>query len=126
VTENRQILAGHKCLVVGIANAHSIAYGCAEAFRDAGAELAITWLNDKARPHVEPLAKELGATITAPMNVETPGELEAVFDQIRSRWGRLDSIIHSIAFAPHADLQGGLLDCSAEGFARAMDDAASR
>jgi enoyl-[acyl-carrier protein] reductase I len=121
VTENRQILAGHKCLVVGIANAHSIAYGCAEAFRDAGAELAITWLNDKARPHVEPLAKELGATITAPMNVETPGELEAVFDQIRSRWGRLDSIIHSIAFAPHADLQGGLLDCSAEGFARAMD-----
>src|SRR5436190_11241280 len=107
----KAILTGHKALIVGIANEDSIAFGCAEAFRDAGAELAITWLNDKARPHVEPLAKELGATITAPMNVETPGELEAVFDQIRSRWGRLDSIIHSIAFAPHADLQGGLLDC---------------
>jgi enoyl-[acyl-carrier protein] reductase I len=57
----------------------------------------------------------------APLNVENPGELEAVFEQIRERWGRLDSLIHSIAFAPKEDLQGGLLDCSSEGFARAMD-----
>jgi enoyl-[acyl-carrier protein] reductase I len=115
------ILTGHKTLVVGIANDQSIAYGCAKAFRSAGAELAITWLNDKARPHVEPLAQELEAPITAPLDVEAPGELEAVFDLIRTRWGRLDSLIHSIAFAPKADLQGGLLNCSAEGFARAMD-----
>lgn len=115
------ILPGHKTLVVGIANDQSIAYGCAKAFRDLGADLAITWLNEKARPHVEPLAQALDAEITAPLNVETPGELEAVFDVIRTRWGRLDSLIHSIAFAPKADLQGGLLDCSAEGFAKAMD-----
>lgn len=121
MSEAGQILAGHKCLVVGIANEHSIAYGCAEAFRETGAELAITWLNDKARPHVEPLAEKLNATISAPLNVETPGELEALFDEIGSRWGRLDSLVHSIAFAPKEDLQGGLLDCSAEGFARAMD-----
>jgi len=121
VTEVRPILAGQKCLVVGIANEHSIAYGCAEAFGEAGAELAITWLNDKARPHVEPLAKSLGATITAPLNVETAGQLEALFDDIKSRWGRLDSLVHSIAFAPSEDLQGGLLNCSAEGFKRAMD-----
>ena len=121
MNEVAPILAGHKCLVVGIANEHSIAYGCAEAFRETGAELAITWLNDKARPHVEPLAERLNATITAPLNVETDGELEALFGEIKSRWGRLDSIVHSIAFAPKEDLQGGLLDCSAEGFGRAMD-----
>ena len=117
----RPILKGHKTLIVGIANDQSIAYGCAEAFRAAGAELAITWLNDKARTHVEPLGDNLGAQIMAPLNVEQPGELEALFEQISQRWGKLDSLIHSIAFAPKEDLQGGLLDCSAAGFARAMD-----
>ena len=117
----RPILAGQKTLVVGVANEHSIAYGCARAFREAGAELALTWLNEKARPHVEPLAQELGAEITAPLNVSEPGQLEAVFELIRERWGRLDNLIHSIAFAPKEDLQGGLLDCSASGFATAMD-----
>ena len=115
------ILAGRKALVVGVANDQSIAYGCAKAFRTAGAELAITWLNDKARPHVEPLAHELDADITAPLDVTKPGELEAVFDLVVSRWGRLDILVHSIAFAPKEDLQGGLLDCSPEGFAKAMD-----
>jgi enoyl-[acyl-carrier protein] reductase I len=115
------ILTGHKSLIVGIANDQSIAYGCAKAFRTAGADLAITWLNDKARPYVEPLAKELGAEIIAPLDVTVPGQLEAVFDEIRTKWGRLDSLIHSIAFAPKQDLQGGLLDCSAEGFSKAMD-----
>lgn len=117
----RPILNGHKSLIVGIANDQSIAYGCASAFRASGADLAITWLNDKARPHVEPLAQTLGAEIMAPLNVENPGELEALFDEIGRRWGKLDSLIHSIAFAPKEDLQGGLLDCSGPGFARAMD-----
>jgi enoyl-[acyl-carrier protein] reductase I len=117
----RPILAGHKSLIVGIANEHSIAYGCAEAFREAGADLAITWLNEKARAHVEPLGTQLGAEIMVPLNVENAGELEALFDEIRARWGKLDSLVHSIAFAPKEDLQGGLLDCSAAGFGRAMD-----
>ena len=121
MAEVRPILTGHKSLIVGIANDQSIAYGCAEAFRAAGAELAITWLNDKARAYVEPLGEALGAEILAPLNVENPGELEALFDQIGARWGRLDSLVHSIAFAPKEDLQGGLLDCSAAGFGRAMD-----
>jgi enoyl-[acyl-carrier protein] reductase I len=115
------VLQDQKVLVVGIANEQSIAYGCAKAFRTAGADLAITWLNEKARPHVEPLAREVGATITAPLDVAVPGQLEAVFDLIRTRWGKLDSLVHSIAFAPKEDLQGGLLDCSAAGFAKAMD-----
>jgi enoyl-[acyl-carrier protein] reductase I len=117
----RPVLAGTRALVVGVANDQSIAYGCAKAFRTAGAELAITWLNEKARPYVEPLAKELEASITAPLDVSVPGQLEAVFDLVRERWNRLDILVHSIAFAPKQDLQGGLLDCSAEGFAKAMD-----
>ena len=117
----RPVLTGRKALVVGVANDQSIAYGCAKAFRTAGAELAITWLNEKARPHVEPLAKELDATIAAPLDVAVPGQLEAVFDRIRAEWGKFDILVHSIAFAPKEDLQGGLLNCSAEGFAKAMD-----
>jgi enoyl-[acyl-carrier protein] reductase I len=117
----RPVLSGNKALVIGVANDSSIAYGCAKAFRTAGADLAITWLNAKARPYVEPLAQELEASITAPLDVSVPGELEAVFDLVRERWGKLDILVHSIAFAPKADLAGGLLHCSAEGFAKAMD-----
>jgi enoyl-[acyl-carrier protein] reductase I len=117
----RPVLKGKKALVVGIANEHSIAYGCAAAFRELGADLAITYLNEKARPYVEPLAKKLEAPIFMPLDVSTPGELEAVFQRITSDWGRLDILVHSIAWAPKDDLQGGLLNCTAEGFAKAMD-----
>jgi len=110
-----------KAFVAGIANEHSIAYGCAKAFRAGGADLAMTYLNDKAKTFVEPLARELDAEIFAPLDVAKPGELEAVFDRMRSEWGRLDILVHAIAFAPKEDLQGGLLNCSAEGFAKAMD-----
>jgi enoyl-[acyl-carrier protein] reductase I len=115
------VLKDRKALVVGIANDNSIAYGCAQAFAELGANLAVTYLNEKSRPYVEPLAKNVGAEIFMPLDVAKPGELEAVFERIRSQWGRLDLLVHSIAFAPKADLQGGLLDCSAEGFAQAMD-----
>jgi enoyl-[acyl-carrier protein] reductase I len=117
----RPILSGKKVLVVGVANDSSIAYGCAKAFRELGAEVAITYLNERARPHVGPLAKELEAPIFLPLDVSVPGQLEAVFDAIRRSWGRLDVLVHSIAFAPKEDLQGGLLNCSAEGFSKAMD-----
>ncbi|AXV79662.1 MULTISPECIES: enoyl-ACP reductase FabI [Ralstonia solanacearum species complex] len=120
-TISAQPFAGRKVLIIGIANEHSIAYGCARAFRELGAELAITYLNDKARVCVEPLAEQLGAAIFLPLDVSKPGELEAVFETIRGTWGRLDVAIHSIAFAPKRDLQGGLLNSSAEGFAQAMD-----
>lgn len=114
-------LHGKRGLVVGIANEHSIAWGSARALRDAGAELAITWFNDKARPYVEPLARAVEASIVMPLDVEQPGALEAVFDAITTQWGRLDFLIHSIAFAPKTDLHGRVVDCSREGFARAMD-----
>ncbi|HVJ14034.1 MAG TPA: enoyl-ACP reductase FabI [Polyangiaceae bacterium] len=116
-----QVLKDKKALVVGVANEHSIAYGCASAFRELGAELALTYLNEKAKRYVEPLAQGLGAPILMPLDVAQPGELEAVFERIQKDWGRLDILVHSIAWAPKDDLQGGLLDCSAEGFAKAMD-----
>lgn len=116
-----QALAGKRALVLGIANEHSIAYGCARVFRKLGAELAVTYLNDKARPYVEPLARELGAAILAPCDVGQDGQLEDVFRQIHMTWGGLDIALHSIAFAPKADLQGRLVDSSAEGFGIAMD-----
>jgi len=117
----RPILQGKKALVVGVANQNSIAYGCAKAFRELGAELAITYLNEKSKSYVEPLARELGAPIFAPLDVATPGMLEALFEQIRSTWGELDILVHSIAWAPKEDLQGRLIDCSAEGFGQAID-----
>ena len=93
----------------------------ARAFSELGAELALTYLNDKAKPYVEPLANELGAALLLPLNVEDDAQLDAVFDSVRERWGSLDIVLHSIAHAPKADLQGGLLESSAQGFAYAMD-----
>jgi len=116
-----KVLEGRKALVVGVANDSSIAWGCAKAFREVGAEVALTYLNDRARPHVEPLAREIEAPLFLPLDVAVPGQLEAVFDAVGRQWGALDILVHSIAFAPKEDLQGGLLDCSAEGFAKAMD-----
>jgi enoyl-[acyl-carrier protein] reductase I len=114
-------LKGKKALVTGIANEHSIAFGCAKAFRELEAELAISYLNEKSKQYVEPLARQLEAPIFLPLDVSQPGQLEALFDAIARQWGRLDILVHSIAFAPKEDLQGGLLNCSAAGFAQAMD-----
>ncbi|MFG6159551.1 enoyl-ACP reductase FabI [Halomonas sp. 1390] len=113
-------LKNRKGLVVGIANDHSLAWSAARHFRNAGAELAITYLNDKARPHVGPLAREVDAGLFLPCDVTVPGQLEAVFEQIRQRWGRLDFLLHGIAWARKEDLHGRLTDCSAEGFSESM------
>ncbi|HSD42736.1 MAG TPA: enoyl-ACP reductase FabI [Burkholderiales bacterium] len=115
------VFEGKRALLVGIANEHSIAYGCAAAFRELGAELAITYVSEKTKKYVEPLARELRAPIFMPLDVSTPGQLETVFERIRREWGRLDILVHSISGVPKSDLRGGLLNCSAEGFTRAMD-----
>ena len=111
-------LRGKRGLIVGIANEQSIAAGCAEAFSRCGARLAATYLNEKAKGWVEPVA---GAEWLAPCDVREPGQLEALFDQVRDRWGGLDFLLHSIAFAPRDDLHGRVVDSSAEGFGIAMD-----
>lgn len=114
-------LNGKKGLVVGVANNQSIAYGCAKAFSVCGANLAVTYLNEKAQSHVRPLADLLSAQIIMPLDVEQDDQLEALFEAIEKKWGKLDFVLHSIAFAPKDDLHGRVTDCSREGFSRAMD-----
>jgi enoyl-[acyl-carrier protein] reductase I len=116
-----KLLEGKKGLVVGIANDQSIAWGCAAAFRAFGAELAVTYLNDKAKPFVEPLARELKAPMFLPLDVRVTGQLEAVFDRITETWGTLDFLIHSIAFSPKDTLRGRVVDVPLDGFLTTME-----
>ena len=118
---HRPVLEGKKALVSGIANEHSIAWGCAKAFRELGAEIAITYAGEKTRNYVEPLAREVGAPIFMPLDVTKQEDIAAVFAQIEQQWGQLDIFVHSIAWAPKEDLQGGLINSSAAGFGQAMD-----
>jgi enoyl-[acyl-carrier protein] reductase I len=114
-------LKGKKGLIVGIANRNSIAFGCAEAFCRAGAELAVTYQSATAEPFVRPLAEQFESPIIEACDVREPGQLEAVFSRIRNEWGRLDFLLHSIAFSPKEDLHSRVIDCSQAGFAMAMD-----
>jgi len=114
-------LTGKRGLVVGIANDASIAAGCAAAFSAAGAELAATYLNEKARHFVQPVTDALGCKFLLPCDVRIPGQLEAVFEKITEEWGELDFLLHAIAFAPAEDLHGRVVDCSDTGFGLAMD-----
>jgi enoyl-[acyl-carrier protein] reductase I len=116
-----KLLEGKRGLIVGIANENSIAWGCAKAFRAFGAELAVTYLNDKAKKYVEPLARELEAPILMPLDVRADGQMEAVFERIAKDWGKLDFVVHSIAFSPKDALQGRVTDVSREGFLTTMD-----
>lgn len=118
---NARFLEGKKGLVVGIANDQSIAWGCAKAFRDLGADLSITYLNDKSKKYVEPLARALGAQILMPLDVRIPGQMEGVFDRIGKEWGRLDFAVHSIAFSPKETLQGRVVDVPLDGFLTTME-----
>jgi enoyl-[acyl-carrier protein] reductase I len=115
-----EMLKGKRGLVIGVANADSIAYGCAVKLRAFGADIALTYLNDKARQYVAPLAEKIDASLLLPLDVTKPGQMQAVFDRIRTDWGRLDFAIHSIAFAPREDLHGRVVDCSQAGFLQAM------
>lgn len=114
-------LAGKKGLIVGIANEESIAWACARACAEAGAAVAGTWLNERARAHVEPLLKRLDAEIAMPLDVTDEAKAQALFDAIDERWGQLDFLVHSVAYAPKEDLHGRLVDSSRAGFLLAMD-----
>lgn len=114
-------LAGKRGLVIGIANESSIAAGCASAFADAGAALGASYVNEKAKPFVSVVTDRLKVDWVTPCDVRVPGQLEALIDQVRSEWGSLDFLLHSIAYAPKDDLHGRVVDCSSEGFAMAMD-----
>lgn len=116
-----KLLKGKKALVTGIANDQSIAWGCAKAFSALGADLAITYRSEKTKKYVDPLLEEVPASIYMQLDVEHPGAMESVFETIDRKWGKLDIVLHSIAFAPKADLQGRVVDCSKDGFLMAME-----
>ena len=115
------LLEGRRGLVVGIANEHSIAWGCAKAFRTLGAELAITYVNERTRKYVEPLARTIDAAVVMPLNVQDPGQMEALFQRLANDWGRLDFVVHSVASAPKETLRGRVVDASRDGFLKTMD-----
>src|ERR1700754_4143020 len=119
--ETKVALKGRRSLIVGIANDKSIAWGCAKAFRALGAELAVTYLNERAKKHVEPLARELEAPIFMPLDVNTEGQTEQVFERITKDWGQLDFLLHSIAFSPKDALHGRVVDVGRDGFLKTMD-----
>lgn len=114
-------LSGKRGLIVGIANDQSIAWGCARGFRDEGAELAVTYLNEKAEPYVRPLAESLEAAIIRPLDFRIPGALDELYEEIGSTWGHLDFLLHAVAFAPKEDIHGRLVDSSPTGFSTAME-----
>jgi enoyl-[acyl-carrier protein] reductase I len=110
-----------KGLIVGVANQHSIAWGCARVLRKHGADLAITYANQEAETYVRPLAQQVESSLILPLDVQDDVQLQEVFQTIRRQWGTLDFVIHSIAFAPKTDLHGRVVDCSKSGFITAMD-----
>lgn len=115
-------LANKITLIVGVANSHSIAAGCAQAFSDAGSEIAMTYMDETAKPHVQPVADAVGAGVLMPMDVDANRQMDAVFKSIKKNcWGKPDVLVHYIAFCPTKNLQGRVVDCSQTGFSRTMD-----
>lgn len=113
-------LQGKKGLVLGLANAQSIAWGCARQAHALSAQLVASCLNDKARAYVEPLTQPLGIDLQT-CNIEAPEELDRLVNHAVQQLGQLDFVIHSIAWAPLQDLHGRVIDSTSSGFARAMD-----
>ena len=116
-----KILEGKKGVVVGVANSQSIAWGCARAFHAAGASLAMTYLNEKAEAHVRPLAESVQAEIVLPLDVHNDVQMKTLFDSIAQQWGKLDFLLHAIAYAPKNELLARVTDTSRNGFLEAMD-----
>ncbi|NNU17549.1 enoyl-ACP reductase FabI [Parvularcula sp. ZS-1/3] len=114
-------LSGAKILVTGVANQHSIAAGCAQAYVRAGAEVGLTYLNDKARFHVKTVADAVDAAFLCPYDARVPVTADGVFEEIGRTWGHVDHVLHSIAYCPLTDLLEPLHECSQEGFLEAME-----
>ncbi len=115
------LLQGKKALIVGVANERSIAYGIAKSFKDQGADLAFTYVGEAIRKRVEPISEELGGQFTLPLDVTSDEELEAAAKEVKARWGTVDILVHSVAFAHRDDLKGRFVDTSREGYKLALD-----
>lgn len=118
---NGRALAGKKALVVGIANEWSLAWAIAQNLHELGADLAFTFMGEALERRVRPLGEKVGAQIVAPLNVQNESDQVALFDEIEKKWGKLDILVHSIAFANREDLEGRFVTTSKQGFLTAMD-----
>jgi len=117
----KALMKGKRGLVMGIANDHSIAWGIAQAVAAEGAELAVTYQGEAFGKRVKPLADKLGAKLLLPCDVEDPKSLDALFETLKEKWGRLDFIVHAIGFSDKAELKGRYVDVTTrENFSRTM------
>jgi len=114
-------MAGKRGLILGVANNRSIAWGIAKACADQGAELALTYQGDAFKKRVEPLAQELGAHVVGHCDVTDPETLDAVFDRVKALWGKIDFVVHAIAFSDKEELDGRYVETTRANFLRTMD-----
>lgn len=121
MSDVRGLMAGKKGLVLGLANNRSIAWGIAKACAAHGAEVALTWQGDALKKRVEPLAKEIGAMLAGHCDVTDPGSIDAVFAEIEKQWGRLDFVVHAVAFSDKDELTGRYVDTTSANFTRTLD-----
>ncbi|MCW9039559.1 MAG: enoyl-ACP reductase FabI [Rhodospirillales bacterium] len=121
MTASSQLMAGKKGLIMGVANERSIAWGISKAVHAQGAELAFTYQGDALKKRVEPLAESAGSDIVLPCDVSDEAQMDAVFEALRKRWGKLDFVVHAIAYADKEELKGRYLETSRDNFLRSMD-----
>ena len=115
------LMAGKRGLVMGVANDHSIAWGIAQMLASQGAEIAFTYQGDAQKKRLGPLAASIGSTIVLPADVESDEQLDAVFAHLRSEWGGLDFLVHSLAFSDARELKGRYVDTSRANFLKSLD-----
>ncbi|MDA1089276.1 MAG: enoyl-ACP reductase FabI [Proteobacteria bacterium] len=121
MTDAGQLMAGKKGLIMGVANDRSIAWGIAKAVHGQGAELAFTYQGDALKKRVVPLAESADSDFVVPCDVTDAASMDAVFDAVKERWGKLDFLVHAIAFSDKDELKGQYIDTSADNFASTMN-----
>ena len=121
MSQNSGLMQGKRGVILGVANNRSIAWGIAKACHEAGAEIALTWQGDALKKRVEPLAKELNALLLGHCDVTDVATIDAVFEVVREKWGKIDFVVHAIAFSDKDELTGRYLETSRDNFARTMD-----
>ena len=114
------LMAGKRGLIMGVANNRSIAWGIAKACAAQGAEIALTYQGDALKKRVEPLSAELGSSLVLPCDVTDTASMDAVFETLKTKWGHLDFLVHAIAFADKAELDGRYVDTSEKNFTQSL------
>jgi enoyl-[acyl-carrier protein] reductase I len=121
MNNSKGFMSGQRGLIMGVANNRSIAWGIAKACADQGAELAFTYQGDALKKRVEPLAAEVGSELVVPCDVTDPASIDATFDAIKEKWGKLDFVVHAIAFSDKNELEGRYVDTTEPNFDKSLN-----